>query len=148
MAAATDPASLKLSDLVHGMSPSPAPQNQSLELNSKETPGIMRRSATPEALEEAEVAAIRRRVLEFTPKFGTDSHHISPREKELIDMVRLDHLVFCSWIFLTGHICEIGLEINIPNQSHSLADTQTSRNNRRIDQPAEFHDTRSGGGEG
>ena len=78
-----DPPSLVLSDLVHGMTPSPAP-----------LPFLpLRRSTSPEEeggggvrLAEEEVAAMRRRVGEFSLADG-DQGGMSTREKELIDMV-------------------------------------------------------------
>jgi hypothetical protein len=77
-----EPPSLVLSDLVHGMTPSPAP-----------LPFLaLRRSTSPEEEEgeggdrlgEEEVAAMRRRV-EFN--LADDQGDMSTREKELVDMV-------------------------------------------------------------
>jgi hypothetical protein len=67
MAQDTQP-TLLLSDIVHGITPSPT---------SKE---VIPRSLSPEVLHEKEVAAMRKRVLELNPV-------ADQREKELVDMV-------------------------------------------------------------
>jgi hypothetical protein len=79
---AQDAPPLVLSDIVHGMSPSPAPQ--AMDTTSNE---VTRRSVSPEVLAEEQVAAMRQRVLELgpIPEAGQDAHS---RERELVDMVR------------------------------------------------------------
>jgi len=76
---AHDPPSLVLSDIVHGMSPSPVPQSFS-KLPSP-------RSSSPDIVEEDEVVSMRKRVLELNTISGAGTN-ISSTEKELVDMVR------------------------------------------------------------
>lgn len=76
-----DPPPLVLEDIVHGMSPSPGPQNAIL--------GPDVRSPTPEQLDEEQASAMRKRVLEISSTAGmSPAAEFTGRETELVRMVR------------------------------------------------------------
>lgn len=74
-----DAPTLVLSDIVHGLTPSPAPQDDPHS-----------RSPSPEVLHEHQVAAIRKTALDLSVA------SISSRERELVDMVRIPDLFYFS----------------------------------------------------
>jgi hypothetical protein len=73
-----DTPSLALSDIMHTMSPSPAPQDPPVQLRPK--------SMTPEPVQEDDIQRMRSRVAEMGLT-GGDQDNASAREKELVDMV-------------------------------------------------------------
>jgi hypothetical protein len=72
--------SLSLSDIIHTISPSPSPQDDT---------GLQRvETASPEPLTEAEISQMRRRVTDMGTSSSTNgTYDGSLREKELVDMV-------------------------------------------------------------
>lgn len=72
---------LALSDIMHGMAPSPTTSAHHDDDTGAE-------SATPEPLDYAQIEVMRKRVLEFIVS-GASKMSTSSREKELIEMVRL-----------------------------------------------------------
>ena len=74
---------LALDDLVHLMSPSPVPQ--SLLDDSDVSPPT--KSISPEPLPDADIVQMRKKVVEMRHADNADAH-ITPRERELADMVR------------------------------------------------------------
>jgi hypothetical protein len=112
-----DTPSLALSDIMHTMSPSPAPQDPVVQLRPKST--------TPEPVQEDDVQRIRSRVAEMGLT-GGDQDNASAREKELVDMV-------CQ-LRLRGsaHIdCGTGASVNKLDTARLGATAQASRNDRR-----------------
>lgn len=83
-----DPPPLVLDDIVHGMSPSPGPQDSTHDRDV--------RSPTPEQLDEEQASAMRKRALEITSSStpGMDSE-LTQRETELVRMVRDPCTSFC-----------------------------------------------------
>jgi len=80
--------SLALSDIIHTVSPSPSPR-LAMGLQRAET-------ASPEPLTEVEVSHMRRRVTEMGASSSSNSKAgPSSREKELVDMVRVNATVEC-----------------------------------------------------
>ncbi|KAG6369636.1 hypothetical protein JVT61DRAFT_14205 [Boletus reticuloceps] len=73
---------LALDDLVHLMSPSPAPQTL---LDDSDMPPRTK-STSPDPLPESDIVQMRRKVMEICHNDKTDAQ-LSPREKELVEMV-------------------------------------------------------------
>lgn len=92
-----DPPALTLSDIVHGMSPSPVPQPD------MEDPHV--RSPTPELLEEEQVFNMRKRVLELSSAADVN-RELTLREKEMVEMVCRYFVVLfvsnCGGAFMLG----------------------------------------------
>lgn len=80
-------APLVLDDVVHIMSPSPAPQQPETD-----DPEMTLRDGTssPEPVQETDIVQMRKRVLDMHLSHKGDSH-ANAREKELADMVRIPY---------------------------------------------------------
>lgn len=79
---------LALDDLVHIMSPSPAPQ---AFIDDSEMP-LRTKSSSPEPVQEADVLQMRKMVAEMHNTDNADPQS-SPREKELAEMVRIARVI-------------------------------------------------------
>lgn len=84
---------LALDDLVHFMSPSPAPQ--SLQDDSDIPPRI--KSASPEPLPESDIIQMRKKVVEMRNIDKSDVQ-LTSREKELAEMVCIARVISISCI--------------------------------------------------
>ena len=78
---------LALDDLVHLMSPSPAPQSP-LDVSDMPPPA---KSASPEPLPESDIVQMRTKVVEMR-HIGNADAQLTPRERELADMVCIARL--------------------------------------------------------
>lgn len=88
---------LALDDLVHLMSPSPVPQT----LQDDSDMPLRTKNTSPEPLPDSDIVHMRRKVTDMHHIHQADAH-LTPREEELAEMVRITRVISaCSYMTRT-----------------------------------------------